>query len=327
MPGPMSHYIFYRKLESKLRKRGVKVPDNYDQYSNFAQGHDLVLFQNYIKIVWNKMQGIGVDMCKKLQEYSFADFVYCYLKNAEDMGLLQDEGVRAFLCYGYVAHHMFDAYEHPLIIYFSGDHVKEKGMKRWNHGIAENLIDAYLVEKEYGRKAAKLPIHKFFRFKKDLFTGELENLVTKTVKTIYGYENAGRWFRDGCNMMYIYMRRLKYDPTGIRRVLLDFIEHFAHGANAYSYNRDLSQVGKYMNERKEKWVNPMLPDIESSASFMDLFDSALERTAEIIAKLQIVIDKGVIKKEEIRKIIPNIASTHGQECGKELDIKVTKKAC
>lgn len=326
MPGPMSHYIFYEELKKKIKERGIEVSSRYDSYSNFAQGHDLLMFQNYIKLMSSNNLEQCILMSKRLQEYSFVEFVYKYLKNAEDMGLLQDEVVTYFLCHGYIAHHILDAFTHPLIIFFCGDHVRTKDMKKWNHGIAENLIDAYLTQKVFKRKAFSYPVHKLFIFDKKIFTKELKKLIDITIKDVYGVEMASNWFYEGCCMMYTYMRHLKYDPTGIRRILLDGLEHFVHGANGYSYHRNLSEVKCFINEEHELWNNPMFPEITSTDSFMDLFDKALAFATNLIIKLQQLMKEGNITKEKIEDIIPDIASTHGQKCGQELVIRTKKTA-
>lgn len=324
MPGPMTHYIFYKKLKDRIIEQGGIISDNFELYSNFAQGHDLLMFQNYFKIFTNHSLENTILMSKLFQEYSFVDFVFLYLNNAEKKGLLQDEVIRYFLLYGYISHHILDAYTHPLIIYFCGDHIRTKSTKEWKHGIAENLIDAWLIEKEYGVKAYRFNSHILFKFQKSIFHNELIELLNCTTEQVYNLKNAGVIFKEGCLMMYTYMRHLQYDPTGIRAFLLDIIEHFAHGANAYSYHRDISEVSFYINEEHELWKNPMFPEISSTSSFSELFEKALNHTAEIIINMENLINRGNITKQDLETILPNIASTHGQECGTELIIKIKK---
>jgi hypothetical protein len=140
---------------------------------------------------------------------------------------------------------------------------------------------------------------------------------------VYGYEDAGKAFRGGCLGLHWFMKNFKYDKFGVKRIIFDFMERFIHGLNSFSYNRKLYDVEKYINSTHQLWHNPMNPNITSTKSFEDLYKQALEHTVQIVKKLYVLIDGENIDKKMIEDIIPNRASTHGLECGKELVIRMT----
>lgn len=325
MPGPMTHYVFYKELKRRLRNKHIKMAEDYDKYSIFAQGHDLLLYQCQYNLFEEKKLSSNIALAKKLQEYNFSEFVYCYLKNAEKLGVLNKSSVKGFISYGYIGHHILDMYTHPLIIYYSGDHIRTKETKKWKHGVVENLIDIYFAEKNMKIRMSKYPVHKLFLFDSSIFDGDLARVLDMTLEQVYGYKDGAKKFYAGCTNMYWFMKTMKYDPVGIKGILLNMLEVFMHGMNSFSYHRKKSPVRTYLNHEHELWHNPMNPEITSSESLDDLFERGLEHTAQIIAELDKVIESGKINKATIEKIIPNKASTHGLECGQGLVINMTKE--
>ena len=72
------------------------------------------------------------------------------------------------------------------------------------------------------------------------------------------------------------------------------------------------------------WYHPMDRDISSHDSFLDLYNKALDDGASIVDELEKICQSGIINKDDIYSIIPNISSVHGLECGKKLKIKNKK---
>ncbi len=144
MPGPITHQIFYTQLKERLSGSVLSAMPNYDSYSVFAQGHDLLIYKDFYKIFSQKRLAENIRQSERMQEYSFQEFIYAYLKTARNLGVLEREQVRAFLGPGYIAHHILDAYTHPFIIYQAGDHVRDPKRPTWKHGIVENYIDLFI---------------------------------------------------------------------------------------------------------------------------------------------------------------------------------------
>jgi len=325
MPGPKTHQIFYKQLKEYLNKEALEVFPNYDDYSIFAQGHDLLIYHDFYKIHNQAQLGRNIKLSKMLQEYFFSEFVYCYLKCAEEMDVLDNEQVRLFIGPGYVGHHILDAYTHPLIIYFAGDHVRDSGRKTWRHGIAENLIDIYLMKHIEKVDAHRYRVYKDFVFPVGEMAEEVVRVLDKSLEAVYGISNGGKGFTKACSQVSQYMRFLKYDPIGAKRIVFDAVDPLLKGTASFSYCRSVEDAREFLNQGHEWWVNPMTDTIQSQASFMELYQKALVDCGIIIEKLEVLCKRGKIEREDICAIIPNIASTHGLSCGKTIEIKYTKE--
>ena len=120
------------------------------------------------------------------------------------------------------------------------------------------------------------------------------------------------------------MRYLKYDPTGIKSKIVDYLDPLLKGTSSFSYHRNPAAALPYLNQNHDLWNNPMDPSLQSTASFMELYDKALEDGASIVDQLEALCQKGIIHQDDVYSIIPNIASTHGLSCNQKLKIKSIK---
>lgn len=324
MPGPMTHYIFYMQLKDRLQENTLKQLSEYDKYSIFAQGHDLFIYYNFYKI-WNQRQLNGnIELAKRLQEFQFREFVYIFLKTAQVMNVLTDQQVRIFI-EGYIGHHILDAYTHPMIIYYSGDHIRSSQNKTWRHGIAENLLDIYMMKSVLKENAVRCPVYKYFRFSKSNISEKLVEVLDKSLNKVYGYEKGGKIVQKACSQMALFMQLFKYDLTGAKRIVFDILDPVLKGTASFSYHRREMNIEVLLNEKHNIWCNPMEGTIKSDLSFLDLYEKALCKCADIIEKMEKICTCESISRETIYPIIPDIAATHGLLCGKTIEINYTNE--
>ena len=323
MPGPKAHHILYKQLKQYLNNDTLLYFPHYDEYSVFAQGHDLLIYHDFYKIWSSKRLERNVHYSELLQEFYFPEFVYSYIKHAEEIGVLHNEQICLFLA-GYIGHHILDAYTHPLIIYYSGDHTRNRNNTTWKHGIIENLIDIYLMETQEQKNPRAYPVYKDFTFPRRRISTELKEVLDNSLNEIYSFKNGGNSFEKAFSQIELFIRIFKYDHSGIKRRIFDFLDPITKGTSSFSYNRSTDGVKALLNEAHEQWRNPMNGQY-SSKSFMDLYKSALSDTADIINRLMVLFDNHTISKDDVFNIIPNIASTHGLECGQRLEINYTRQ--
>lgn len=324
MPGPKTHQIFYKQLKEELTKETLSAYPNYDQYSIFAQGHDFLIYHDYYKINKQAKLDVNVHNSILLQEWSFQEFVYNFLKASREIGAIESEQVRAFLIPGYIMHHILDSYTHPQIIYTAGDHERDPESDDWKHGIIENLIDIYMMEKYENINPKTYKVYRDFKFSQKMVDPKLIRVLNDSLQKTYAISRGGKIFKKSFSQVESFMRNLKYDPTGIKRILFDYVNPKLIGTSSFSYHRDSCDALKYLNLEHEKWVNPMDASIESTDSFIDLYNKALKEGAIIMNRLEKVCQSGIINKDEIYDIIPNKASTHGLECGQHCKISNRK---
>ena len=323
MPGPKTHDIFYKELKEKLSVQTLSSFPHYDDYSIFAQGHDFLIYHDFYKI-WNqKRLDSNVHNSTLLQECKFPEFVYNYLQISANAGVLQDEQIRLFIGPGYVAHHMLDAYAHPLIIYYAGDHTRNPDNLTWQHGIVENLIDIYLMESKQSIDPKSYPSYCDFIFSDELRAPLLETL-TNSLNDVYQIENGGKTFKEAIYQTSAFIKYMKFDPSGFKKNIFDKLDPYLKGTSSFSYHRESTDALKYLNLEHDNWVNPMDSSIISSDSFLDLYDKALIDSSYIINELEEMCRGGNIKKEDIFSLIPDISSVHGLQGGQPLKIKYKK---
>lgn len=310
MPGPKTHDIFYKQLKEKLSDATLSSFPNYDKYNIFAQGHDFLIYYNFYKF-WKKKLDNNIKLSVLLQETKFQDFIYNYLITAKNNGTIEDEQVRLFIGAGYIMHHILDAYLHPLIIYYSGDHTPNPNMYTWVHGCVENLIDIYMMEKY--EKSSKYKVYKDFHLKNNIISNNLISTLNESIKKTYQLSSCGDIFKVSFYQMELFMRTMKYDYFGIKKVLFNKLDRIFHGASSFSYNRDWQVVVPFLNEQKEVWYNPYDDKIKSNASFMELYNQALEYGSQIVEKLEKICKSNIINKDDIYNLIPNISSVTGLE--------------
>lgn len=325
MPGPKTHDIFYRQLKNKLKSETLTDLPNYDKYNIFAQGHDFLIYHNFYKI-WNQeLLDKNLNNASLLQEYYFREFIYSFLKKARENGSIEEEQTRLFIGAGYIMHHLLDAYTHPQIIYYAGDHLRKSNDTEWMHGIVENLIDIYLMETIEKKDAGSYPVYKDFELNFDV-SQRLVQTLNNSLYDTYQMVNGGEIFSQSFHQVELFMKTLKYDPSEIKKKIFDFANPILRGTSSFSYNRDYEDVYKYINlDHNDTWVNPMDETIQSNESFIDLYNKALIDGANIIDKLEKICKSGIINKDDIYELIPNIAATHGLECGQKIKIKNIKQ--
>lgn len=325
MPGPKTHDIFYKELKEKLSEETISSFPNYGKFNIFAQGHDFLIYHNFYKI-WNSRRlNQNIADSSLLQESQFAEFVYNYLKAAKNNGAIEDEQVRLFIGPGYAMHHILDAYTHPQIIYYAGDHTRNPNNQTWMHGIVENLIDIYLMEHKEKKNPNTYPVHKDFLLRNVTLSSQLVNVLDTSLQETYGIVDGGQRFFEAINQVSMYMKIFKYDPTGIKRAIFDFADPALKGTSSFSYHRNSEEALQFLNLTHEEWTNPMDDQIISTDSLLDLYDKALEDGGQMVDKLEKICLSSGLNRDDIYDIIPNISSIHGLESGKKLELKYTRK--
>lgn len=323
MPGPKTHDIFYKELKEHLSEKTLESFPNYDKYNLFAQGHDFLLYHNFYKI-WNQNSlNRNIANSVLLQENNFPEFVYTYLKEATNNGTIENEQTRLFIGPGYIMHHILDAYTHPMIIYYAGDHTRDPKKDTWRHGIIENLIDIYLMKTKENVDPKKYKVYNDFKIS-DPINQEFIDVLTESLEKTYGIKNGGELFYKAFYQTEWFLRLLKYDPTGMKKTILDILDPILKGTSSFSYNREIDEKADFLNLQHEFWTHPMNSDIISNKSFLELYDQALQEGGYMIDEIEKICRSGVVKKDDIYSLIPNISSIHGLECGTKLKIKNIK---
>lgn len=306
MPGPKTHQIFYKELKSKLTTETLDRYPDYDKFSLFAQGHDLILFSDFYKF-WQLKENQRDSLL--LQEGKLTQFVYNYLQHAIKTESINNEITRSFII-GYISHHILDSYIHPQLIYYTGGHMPNKKEKKWEHGIAETLIDTYLMKNHEGLDSKKYKVYKDFKFEKIIDKG-FSNTLTESLKTTYSSPLMGEKFKIAFQQAELLIRVLRYDPLKIKQIALSHADFLIMGASSLSYNVDTEKAIDYLNINHDQWHNPYNSNLTSCKSFADLYYDAIAHCADIINELDKLMKTGVFTEKDMYELIPDVSSITG----------------
>ena len=255
-----------------------------------------------------------------LQETNFQLFVYNYLKQAHSSGALEEEQVRLFIGPGYIMHHLLDAYLHPLIIYYAGDHTPDATFDTWHHGCVENLIDIYMMKHIEKKDPNHYPVYHDFTLPKTIISNSLIQTLNDCLRETYALVSGGEIFYESFYQMALFMKIFKYDHYGIKKKIFDKVDPIYHGASSFSYHRDVELAIPFLNQKREEWVNPYDASLHFYYTFMDLYEMALIRGAYIIEELEKICMSGNIYKDDIYDLIPDVNSVTGLSCEKHVKL-------
>ncbi len=311
MPGSKIHDIFYKQLKGKLSPEITSALPDYDYYSIFAQGHDLLIFNDYWKL-WKLNQHIRESLL--LQEDHFQEFIYQYLIQAKRNGHLNQEQTFLFIGPGYIAHHILDSYLHPLIIFYAGDHIRDASNETWKHGMIETLLDVYFTQYFEHRQCADYKVYEDFPRTDLLLDPALITVLDDTLFKVYGIQSGGSKFKKGIRQTRHFIHLCKYDPHGYKKIFFAFFDHISKGSAALSYSVDPNDAVPYMNLQHHMWTNPKNKEIGSTQSMLELYDLAMEESASICNSLYQLIIRGDFTRDEVYAIIPDRSSSYGLPC-------------
>lgn len=319
MPSTITHdYHFKDTYEYSFTSFKKTFPQEfYDQHSVYAQGHDALFFSEFWKLhEFNKKSNQAIY----LQDHKFQDFCIEFSNLLANQNHKNSKSLKLLL-YGYIIHHILDSYTHPYIIY----ETETSGL----HSLVESYIDKYMIEQRERTNSNTYSVHKLIPKPPILTKNEIE-LINKAFYQTYNFDNFGTTYINALNQVNLFLGLFRYDPTGIKNIVYSLIDKTNLTSLKFSflsYNHNYQNFEQYLNEEHRFWYNPSDPNanICSTNSFLELYDLATKKAAEIISYLEEAInDKAT--SEELKIIVPNVSAIHGLECDLELPYKTLKKA-
>lgn len=309
MPSTITHEYHYRDVYDKTSETFKKTYDFefYMKYSVVAQGHDAMFFSKFWEIHRLKKRK---DILLRLGNENFKELCVEIIRLIREKDALNSKEIKLIL-YGYIIHHILDSVAHPYIIYcFEKEDL---------HADGESSIDKLMIGIKEGQKPNTFPVHRLIKKMPDA-SMQTKEIISEAFKNIYGIDNFGNTYISALRNVPIFLRLFRYDPTGIKKFgynIIDSTHLFNQRFSWLSYKLEYDSNVDYLNQQKKLWINPIDSKIQSTSSFLELYDLAVDEAAKIISSLEEAIINNVPLKE-INKIIPNVSSLHGLECGKKL---------
>ena len=304
MPGHLTHnksHLDVFKLLSKPMQK--KYAEAWEKYKIFAQGHDFLLLYMFLHLP--KYPKVHAKL--KIIEEDIQDLAIHYV-HALRKSSKSDEAV--MFLYGYLVHHFLDAKLHPLVVHMTGDLRNDKDASAL-HLLVENMIDAYMLQKD-GVDPKKFIIHNVVTSKKAM-AAETRAILDYSFKEAYNLDGFSELFCEYNKTARSFMKTLRHDPRGIKRILfrpLDFLLMGLFKPSILPFHFDGTECLGYLNLENKPWAFPADAARVSTQSLDELFDEAVGEIAQMLSLLDEAIANDATD-EDIRSIIPNISSIHG----------------
>ncbi len=316
MPSTITHEYYYRDVYGKTHRNFKKIygMDDYRRYSSGAQGHDALFFSDFWKLYeFNTKR----DKAIFIQDHKFQNLCLKLIQNIEERNLKDSKEIKLLL-YGYMLHHILDAYMHPYIIYqteFSGLHEE-----------FESYLDLCILKSKENKNPSLYPVHKLIPKLPNVQKDSID-VISDSFESIYGYKDFGNTYINALKQIPLFLGLFRYDPTGIKNIgysIIDKVGLVSINFSWLSYKHKYIDFAKYLNEEHNVWINPVDDKIESCLSVRELYELALEEGARIISELDVAIQDNA-KCDELKLIIPNISAIHGQKCDQNKELKYIAK--
>lgn len=291
MPSYKTHAIHGEMILPSINNR---IEINKEDLKAFCMGPDALILTDY-KLF--ELQHIR----------STRKYFKTLIKLIKDNKLQDNSETMAFL-YGQLDHFILDMIMHPLIYYMTENLPKEHLMEP--HGIVENLIDDYVVQK-FDRN------DEFYYHKVTISDRKLIKLVNDAYYKVYHSKNISFKYSMGMILINIYDSLIRRDKSFLAKSVMKLINF-----GDVSYHNDYKRVLPYLNLEHNLWLNPETGE-ESHASFDNLWEKASEVALETIQDVNMYLYQD---KKLKNSIINNDTSFNtGLPCDKGQTKRFVKK--
>ena len=308
MPNIITHYLFATSVKNKLNNEEVlmAIKEYPQEYTIGSNGPDFLFFYhffskdtNYIKIR---------EMGNELHKFHINDFYHIALNSYQKE---RDPDVKqAMLSYlaGHLCHWALDSVTHPYIFYRSGDGISDAGA---THHRFESMMDAMMLKNLLNTDIRKFPYYSLAR--SGLISDRvISNIYQPVAKQLFNVQCGKEEVRD-CLGEWEKLLKLTYDPKGWKTKVLKVYEKAKKHPYLYSGNIipiHVDETYDILNNEHREWVYPVDPSIKSMASFMDLFNQAIDLALDCI--------NAIDNEEKLMQILDDRSYDKGIKGDKEM---------
>lgn len=291
MPSYKTHAIHGEMILPEINK---KVEINNEDLKVYCMGPDALILTDY--------RLFELQHIKSTRKY-FRTLIKLIKQNK----LQGNSEAMAFL-YGQLDHFILDMIMHPLIFYMTNEIPKEHLMEP--HGIVENLIDDYVIDK-YDRK------DEVYYHKVTISDRKLMKLINNAYERVYHTKNVSFKYSMGMILINIYDSLIRRDKLFLAKSVMKLINF-----GDVSYHKDYKKVLPYLNLEHNEWLNPETGEI-SHESFDNLWEKASEVALETIQDVNMYLYQDKRLKNSI--INSDTSFNTGLPCSMGQTLKYVKK--
>ena len=213
------------------------------------------------------------------------DYFKTLLKLIKKEKLQDNSEVMAFL-YGQLDHFILDIIMHPLIYYVTEEMPKEHILDP--HGLAENLIDDYVIWK-YDRN------DEYYYRKVRISDRKLMKLINDAYKKVYHVNNTSLKYSFGMTLINIYDSLIRRDKLFLAKGIMKLIN-----LGDISYHNDYKVALPYLNLEHKLWLDP-----ETGEKHYESFDNLWAKASEVALETIQDVNLYLYQDKKLRNSIIN----------------------
>ncbi len=319
MPSIVTHHLLAKEVYQNLTQE-MQKKISYPHFILFAQSFDNLFYYKFLTPWKGKdIRDFGESAQKEKVNFYFQNII----QEIENNHLENNPEILGYL-YGSICHYVLDYHCHPFIFYHTGDnHLGKK--YRGMHEKMEVNLDAYMYKKKEKKDLYKQNIADKLLPKID-FSKYLINLLNIVFQKTFQKENIGKIYEESVKTGNFLLKYGVTDRTGIKKQLYklkDLLTPLSYRKYQYLSFHVTKFISDYRNEQKKIWYNPADQNIQSTKSFLELYEISKIEAIKII----IEIHKYFLNKKSLKKVlelIGNNSYTTGLPCDKPYTLKYFK---
>ncbi len=297
MPSIVTHHIFANDVFQYL-PHSIQEKIEKPIYHIFAQSFDNLFYYQFLT-PWKgeNIRDFGEKAHSEKTNLYFKNILEYIKKNK----LEKKKEILSYL-YGILTHYILDSTCHPFIFYYTG----YKRIDQKYIGLHEKMevnLDAYFYEQKYHQKLSQVKLADTL-LSKVHFSNDLKKCLDEVFSKTFHYEDMGSIYEQSVKTGNLLLKLGVTDRSGIKKQIYKIKDTIIPSKERkYQYlSFHVTEINKnYLNLEHQKWYHPANHE-ENTASFLDLYNEALEKTVQIILKIEDYF-QGNLSLKQILKII------------------------
>ena len=291
MPNIITHKIFAEEVYKRITKKDIKdmIEKHFQLYYIGSNGPDFLFF--YHAKPWesfkdHQLNHIGSALHKGHVDAFYDSAVASILKEKDSY---TKESEAAYVM-GHLCHWALDMMSHPYIFYRTGDCL---GNSAGLHHRFESMMDTMMLQKYHQLDISNYRSYEICEYDEEMlkaiariYVPAVKHALSEDVKVYHLREALDGW-KD--------IQKLLYDPSNKKAAILKGVEKALRKPWAISGNvvpKNIDETYDILNEQHREWSHPCDASIVSTASFIDLFEQAVEVAVVLLEKLYGCIEYG-----------------------------------
>ena len=318
MPATVTH-AFFAKDVYEILPQDISRKLDLERCKTFGQSVDSLFFYNR----FNLKRGKDIrDFDGYFHRNKSQDFFINLLKFIKD-NKIEDKDVYSFLV-GFICHYVLDSTIHPYVFYKTGVFNKRRpSTYKYNnvHHFMETFIDNDMIRRRLKTNPYKYDFISFC-FDTSYFSDYLNKTIDFAFYNTFKIKDMSSIYYKSLKQMKTALKLFRRDSYGIKKVFYKTIDTFtprnAFRFEAISYHYPLDDRHNFLNSNHNIWRNPVIYDMTSNESFVDLYIKAIKNAKVIIcASFDYLNGRDI----ELEKIFTNTSYITGLDCTDNRELK------